>query len=991
MGKVVGFGDRDNLMFLRPGETKEKDGWVYRCEGDVFNQVITGYKTEWKYVNGHWQEVQVPIYSVKRFKRFYRYRKGAIGCYRSPINFQCSTVTGGTSYTFHDCTPPQNYNEVGGYPNMAWLDMTFTISNELNGNPSVSCLVKGRKVYDIRTGITAYSTNPALCLRDFLLSKRYGLGKWFTADMLDTDSWIEAADYCDEQITFLDGQGAKVTAKRYELNMVIDSKRTGLEWVQEILANFCGYLVYSGGKLKLKIEKQTPVSYKFTDDNCFDLKISPLALSETPNRYEVTIIDPLNNWSAVKCICDDYADQKERQRIVTKAVSLEGVTSQNQALRLARFYRDYNLVCPIQLSFTTGMQGMHLEPGDVVTVSYHGVFKEMPIRITEIKETNKGTFEISGRQYNDTIYGDILGGGIHWYNYSTMQTPLAGEIPEVINLQAVDDTYVLKDGTKNSTIKLTWEKPSGYQFTSSYTIDYSLDDGATWIAAGSTRETNFSFPARMYWTHLIRVRVENTVGRLSAGEKTSVYVSGKNNPPQDVVNLKAELLNQSIHLTWDANADPDLKGYNVYMGINGCEKSSCELVAKLHSSNTIIIPIESAEDYISYVEAVDTAGNVSENAAYVNVHLEPLPVVTGFYAVKNGDNINFYWDKAGDCNYEIRWGNSWKNGQLVAKVNSNVYTHFFPLVGTHSFFIKAYNGLGLYSRSASYVRITLTPAVTRNVIAEFDERANGWRGAKNLTYIGDDCLIKGNNAISGEYYTNIRLDKEVDARNWIEFDVISLASDYTWTTANTNWQDGTYAWLQTEGNYRWCDAEKAWTDYEFSWKENADEYPVEVSNYIAQYKGVDDYLYTFDLNENTDGAKVATGITYADGKFRQGAVINNGVTLDYAVNIPAEFNLSFNAKHHEIIDKHIVYMTLEGSNGWMRVEYKDGIVSLLDSAQNRIEIPMRNYGEDALNFYVQQNADERILTVNSIANGKTMSASLPLGPMGTFTEMRLRA
>ena len=414
---------------------------------------------------------------------------------------------------------------------MAWLDMTFTISNELNGNPSVSCLVKGRKVYDIRNNMTAYSTNPALCLRDFLLSKRYGLGKWFTAEMLDTDSWIEAADYCDEQITFLDGQGAKVTAKRYELNMIIDSKRTGLEWVQEILANFCGYLVYSGGKLKLKIEKQTPVSYKFTDDNCFDLKISPLALSETPNRYEVTIIDPLNNWSAVKCICDDYADQKERQRIVTKAVSLEGVTSQNQALRLARFYRDYNLVCPIQLSFTTGMQGMHLEPGDVVTVSYHGVFKDMPIRISEIKETNKGTFEISGRQYNDTIYGDILGGGIHWYNYSTMQTPLAGEIPEVINLQAVDDTYVLKDGTKNSTIKLTWEKPSGYQFTSSYIIDYSLDDGATWIAAGSTRETVFSFPARMYWAHLIRVRVENTVGRLSSGVSTSVYVSGKNNPP----------------------------------------------------------------------------------------------------------------------------------------------------------------------------------------------------------------------------------------------------------------------------------------------------------------------------------------------------------------------------------------------------------------------------------------------------------------------------
>lgn len=452
----------------------------------------------------------------------------------------------------------------------------------------------------------------------------------------------------------------------------------------------------------------------------------------------------------------------------------------------------------------------------------------------------------------------------------------------------------------------------------------------------------------------------------------------------------ATLLNQSVQLVWDAVTDPDLRGYNVYVGVNGSEKNGCQLIAKNHASNTIIIPIESAEDYIFYVEAVDTVGNTSENAAYTTLHLEPLPAVTGFYAVKNGDNINFYWDKAGDYNYEIRWGSSWKNGQLVAKVNSNVYTHFFPLVGTYSFYIKAYNGLGLYSRNASYVRMTLSPESTRNVIAEFDERANGWRGAKNLTYVGDDCLVKGNSAVSGEYYTNIRLNKEVEARNWVEFDVMSLASDYTWVTANTDWSEGSYAWLQTEGGYRWCDAEKAWMDYEFSWKENADEYPVEVNNYIAQYKGTEDYLYTFDLNENTDGAKTATNVTYADGKFRQGALISNSTVIDYAVNIPAEFNLSFNAKHHEVIDKHIVYMTLNGPYGWMRIDYQDGIISLLDSAQNRIEIPMRNYGEDALNFYVQQKADERILTVNSIANGKTMSASLPLGPIGTFTEMRLR-
>ena len=67
------------------------------------------------------------------------------------INFCASTVRGGTNYTFHDGDTPSNYDTVGGYPAMAWLDMNFIVSSELNGNPSVSAVVMGKKVYDIRT------------------------------------------------------------------------------------------------------------------------------------------------------------------------------------------------------------------------------------------------------------------------------------------------------------------------------------------------------------------------------------------------------------------------------------------------------------------------------------------------------------------------------------------------------------------------------------------------------------------------------------------------------------------------------------------------------------------------------------------------------------------------------------------------------------------------------------------------------------------------
>ena len=405
-------GKKRNIYLCNKDDMEEADTFF---EWQVSNSALLSYINR---LGEGWQAF--PYGTTSQFPGDL-YNVSSVKCYMKPIAFRTNTVTGDTRFEFKDSSPPDNYKEVGGYPNMAWLDMMFSVSSELNGNPSVSVVVRGKKVLDWRTNTTEYSTNPALCLADFFLSKTYGLGRWFTADDFDIDSWIEAANYCDEIISFRDNKGNVIREKRYTLNMIIDTKRSALEWIQEILANFCGYIVYSKGKLKLCIERQTPVSYKFNDSNCSNIKISPLSLNDTPNRYEVSIVDPLNNWTVVKCICEDFADQKQRQRIITKSVSLEGVSSQYQALRLARFYRDYNLTCPLQISFTTGMQAMHLEPGDVVTVSYHKVFTELPIRITEIKETEKGTFEISGRQYNDTIYNDEIGGGIHWYNYSNVK------------------------------------------------------------------------------------------------------------------------------------------------------------------------------------------------------------------------------------------------------------------------------------------------------------------------------------------------------------------------------------------------------------------------------------------------------------------------------------------------------------------------------------------------------------------------------------------
>lgn len=70
-----------------------------------------------------------------------------------------------------------------------------------NGCPEIKAVIKGRRVYDPRTGLTAWSDNPMLCAMDYMrMPNEYG-GMGCTADEMPTDAEIIArANYCDELV-----------------------------------------------------------------------------------------------------------------------------------------------------------------------------------------------------------------------------------------------------------------------------------------------------------------------------------------------------------------------------------------------------------------------------------------------------------------------------------------------------------------------------------------------------------------------------------------------------------------------------------------------------------------------------------------------------------------------------------------------------------------------------------------------------------------------
>jgi len=130
-----------------------------------------------------------------------------------------------------------------------------------NGLPNVSVEIEGKKVYDPRTGTTAYSDNPALCIRDYLTNATYGLG---AADSeIDDALFIVAANICDETVTLAAGG----TEKRYTMNGVVDTANAPNDIIGQMISSCAGLLYYANGQWKIRAGKYiTPTETLTLDD-----------------------------------------------------------------------------------------------------------------------------------------------------------------------------------------------------------------------------------------------------------------------------------------------------------------------------------------------------------------------------------------------------------------------------------------------------------------------------------------------------------------------------------------------------------------------------------------------------------------------------------------------------------------------------------------------------------------------------------------------------
>lgn len=139
---------------------------------------------------------------------------------------------------------------------VAYLYVRFSgASNFPNGIPVVTAKIRGKKIYDPRTTATAWSANPALCIRDYLISD-YGLEE--ISANIDDVKFEDAADLCD--VTLSGGP-------TYTCNGAFLLDASPEDIIRNLLSSMGGIFWNFGGKWAvLAAEYRTPTITLTEDD-----------------------------------------------------------------------------------------------------------------------------------------------------------------------------------------------------------------------------------------------------------------------------------------------------------------------------------------------------------------------------------------------------------------------------------------------------------------------------------------------------------------------------------------------------------------------------------------------------------------------------------------------------------------------------------------------------------------------------------------------------
>ena len=523
---------------------------------------------------------------------------------------------------------------------VAYLAIRFKWDQDAFGSiPIVHAVVQGTKVYDSRTSATATvanSSNPALCLRDYLTNSRYGKG--LATGFIDDTLFNTAANKCDALVTSYTGSSNQ---KIFTCNAVINTGQSLINNVKVILSSMRGIMPYSQGKYGLVIEDQGSATFAFNESHIIGgISIRSESKKTKFNRVVATFPDPSANWQLNQIEYPIAGSAEEAGYLaedggieLVKNMDLPCTTNVYSAQDIAEIGLKRSRSA-LTVTFNATSEALNCSVADIVTVTHSTPgWSAKAFRLQKLTLNPDGTVAVSLVEHQDSIYPWSVKTEADNVPDTNLPDPflVASPLPTGIS----EELYITVNskGTQSRAI-FSWAAPND-AFVVNYEAEYKANGASiyTFITTTSALKANVDdIPPGQYD---FRARSINSLGAKSEWSYlNNKTISGLTAVPGDVNNFSIRALDGQCHLTWSRITDLDVinGGYvrirHSRLTANATWEDGQDIGEAIAGSQTFaVLPLLSGT-YMA--KAVDEGGRFSTNAKYA---VTTVPNILDFNAV----------------------------------------------------------------------------------------------------------------------------------------------------------------------------------------------------------------------------------------------------------------------------------------------------------------------------------------------------------------------
>ena len=590
-------------------------------------------------------------------------------------------------------------------------------------------------------------------------------------------------------------------------------------------------------------------------------------------------------------------------------------------------------------------------------------------RVIQVVESEPGVHEVTALAHNPDKFAAIEHGlALQSRNITVLSTTPQAPTGLVVN----ESLYRVKDQAL-VLIQIAWEQVFG---ALEYQVSYRVNDGNT-VSLPRTSDTYVEIRNADTGNYVFTVRAVGVSGKLGNTSTLSQTILGKLLPPDDVQGFVVNRRTTDLLLSWTANTDADLAGYEVRVG-SGWD--SADLVGQ--TAGTQLVHDQSqAGQYNYYIRAFDTSGKYSTHVTTYQLTLLAPGTVRQFDVVQSANRLEFRWLPNAEPEvvaYELREGTAWDTSIFIAEVKSSSYTLPSGFDGTRNFWIKAIASPGIYSDEATFVSTVVAQPQNANLLVTVDSQGSGFPGIKHFSFVesvnGVNVLKMNSGVTQSEYLFDVVLPTSYRAQNTLLASIGAALDDReSWGSANYSWSDSaarrqwTYdgALKSIEARFQMAREDSLQAGEIYGWRLNAD-----LSSY-GNATAVD-----------------AAGVSYGAGRYGSGVLIKDTTKVSWGVNIPGVFHASFWYIPAQITT--CVIWSVTGTAASLQVGYDNvaGAFFLEDALFNRVVVPYAIYPDDRICIGVCQTASERRLFVAKMG-ADMQSAVAPLPPASGYSALKL--